>query len=105
VVNVPAAIKDHFRNAFLQGTLCYNPPDLFGRFRISRGRQLGTQLRLNRGGGHESMSDAVIDDLGVNVVQTPVHIEARALRRSNNALPQATMPFFPGFTPTEFGHL
>jgi hypothetical protein len=43
--------------------------------------------------------------LGVNVVQTAVYVQAGALRRADHALSQAPMPFFSGFTPTEFGHL
>jgi methionine aminopeptidase len=39
------------------------------------------------------------------VVQTAVYVQAGALRRADHALSQAPMPFFSGFTPTEFGHL
>ena len=79
MIFVTAAIKDDRRHAFFQTALRDQLADLLGRVHVAAGLQRRTQCRVYRGGRHKGVSRRIVNQLGVDVLQTARHVQARAL--------------------------
>ena len=78
MIQIAPAVKHHLLDTFFFGPLRDQLPNLFGRRQVPARLLLALGLlATRRRGGHKSHAIAVVNELGVDMIQRAINIEAR----------------------------
>src|SRR5579859_2714344 len=95
VILVSAAIEYDFFNASSFGAFGNGLADDFGCRNVAAALQRFLGLAVIGAGGDDGLSGAVVNDLGVDVVERAIHAKARTLLGAHHSKANALMNAFP----------